>query len=153
MDIHRARHYDKQRPTAAAYRRVLEQVAAENGAGDQSNVLVPAAFFQVVMSKSLQALTAEGAEVGVGEGIAAGRELAKLLAAGDDTQRWAEAHAKMNRIVACFREFVPADRQAEMLARLEGRQLAVIDGGLATDTEYVDPFGDDSEDEDDEDDD
>ena len=58
----------------------------------------------------------------------------------------------MNRIVACFREFVPVDRQQEMLARLEGRQLAVIEGGLAID----DDFGpcedeDDLEDYDDED--
>jgi len=58
----------------------------------------------------------------------------------------------MNRIVACFREFVPVDRQQEMLARLEGRQLAVIEGGLTIDTESADRFDDDSEDYDEDDD-
>jgi hypothetical protein len=55
----------------------------------------------------------------------------------------------MNRIVACFREFVPADRQAEMLARLEDRHLAVIEGGMAT--EPADPFDDGQGDDEDDD--
>jgi hypothetical protein len=158
VDRHRQRHYDRQQPMGAAYRRVLEQVAAENGLDGQANILAPAAFFQSVMSKAFEALG--NAEVSISEGIAAGRELAKLLVAGDQTQRWAAIQAQQARIVTCFREFVPPDRQQEMLAVLDGRaavpssvgaaprvpRLALVEGAAQ------EPFGDDSDFDDDDDD-
>jgi hypothetical protein len=151
--VHRRRHFPRQMPAADVWRRVLEATAAEQASFDKgmNSLLTAAGYFTTVMLKANMTLTAEGTEVSVGDGIAASRELSKLLSLGDDQMRWAEAQAKMNRIIACFREFVPVDRQQEMLARLEGRQLGVIEGGLAT-TEYVDPFDDDSEDYDEDDD-
>ena len=86
--------------------------------------------------------------------LVAARELAKLLAAGDDTQRWAEIHAKQARIVAAFREVVPPQYHQAIMDKLEGRtppapgpaRLALIEGGVATDEEF------DAGEEDDEDD-
>jgi hypothetical protein len=112
------------------------------------------------MIKAQATLVAEGTEVGVGDGIAASRELAKLAANDDQVQRWAEIHAKQARILAAFREFIPPERHQEFLDRLDGRtppppggaRLALIEGGPATDDErepFVGRNDDDDEDLDD----
>ena len=85
----------------------------------------------------------------IDQGVVAARELGKLTAHGDDERGWAVAHAKMNLICAVFREFVSPERHEEMLARLEGSQLAVIESSPADGDDDFDPVDDEGfEDED-----
>jgi len=92
-------------PAADVWRRVLEATAAAESASfdkGMNSLLTAAGYLTTVMLNANMALTAEETTVSIGEGLVAGRELSRLLAQGDDMRRWAEAQAKMNRIVAVF---------------------------------------------------
>lgn len=134
------------------WRRVLEATAAEQASFDQgmTSLVNAAGFFTTVLMKANMTLTAEGTEVSVEDGIAAGREMSKLLAQGDNMARWAKVHATQARIIEVMKS-LPEEYQQMVLAKLDGRpwpppsapRLALIEGTVASDQE-ADPFDDDA---------
>ncbi|HTY33734.1 hypothetical protein [Mycobacterium sp.] len=158
---HRLKHFNLQQPAAALWRRIMEQQAeAASFEKGVTSLLTPMAFFTTLMQRGFETMIDEATTVSVDQGFAAARELGKLAAQGDDERGWAEAHAKMNRIVAVMKE-LPPEYQEMVLAKLEGRpgppptgggRLAVSEGGGVTgDDEEFDPFDGGDDDFDDED--
>ncbi len=156
VHVHRERHLKKQVPVAAIWRDFLEAQAREN-ASLAVNLLTPAAYLTAVMTKAFAAVTAEGAQVGVSEGIAAAREVAKVLAHTDDDERWARVHSQQARILDAFKTLPPEFRR-QVLAKLDGEpwpppapgpaRLALVE---ATPVGEFDPFDEDEDLEDDDD--
>jgi hypothetical protein len=155
---HRKLHYNAQVPAAAIYRRTLEEKAEQAAYDEHVTSLVSAAgVWQVVMDRGFQTLVAEDTQITVEQTLQAAREMARLGQGGQDDMRWARQQAQLNRIVACFKEYVPASRQQEMIARLQGRTAAqpggvqqlAVDADTVDDDDEIEPFGGDDEDFDD----
>lgn len=161
LETHRRKHFPLQAGASAVWRRLLEERAAAESATYAEgviNLVTPRAYLEVMLAKSFAGLADEAAEVGVDQGLAAARELGKLVAQDDDEQKWARAHAQMARILAAFRE-LPDEYQQMVLDKVEGRtpvppgggRLALVEGGLADGDDEFDPLGEDDENLDDDD--
>ncbi len=142
----------------AIHRRTLEEKAEQAVYDEHVTSLVSAAgVWQVIMDKGFANLVAEDTEISVEQTMMAAREMGRLGQGGQDDMRWARQQAELNRIVSVFKEFVPVERQPEMIARLSGRtlaqpggvpQLALVVDAFHDDDE-IEPFGGDDEDFDD----
>jgi hypothetical protein len=123
-----------------------------------NSLLTAAGYYTTVMLKANMTLTAEETTVSVGDGIAASRELSKLLAQGDDEAKWAKLHATQARIIEVMRS-LPAEQQEMVLARLDGRpwppptggRRALVESDRVTGDDEGDPFDADDDDFDDDD--
>ncbi len=60
-------------------------------------------------------------------GLAAAKELAKLVAQEDGEQKWARAQSQMNKIIECWR-VLPAEYQQMLMAKLEDKPWPPVEG-------------------------
>lgn len=153
---HTARHFPVQQTARATYREVLERRARENAVDFVEGVataITPLAFLETVVVRAYETLVDEDTAVSVDQGVVAARELGKLTAKDDDERRWAAIHATQNKIIATFKEVVPAQYHQAILDKLEGgqpvptgRQLALVEGGRGDDGDAFDPLDGDGDD-------
>jgi hypothetical protein len=159
LQTHRSRHFDVQVGASAVWRRILEERLAADAVNYENGVMslvTPRLYLETVVTRGYANLIDENAQVTLGEGLAAARELAKLAANDDQDQRWAEIHATQNRIIEVMRS-LDGEAQQIVLAKLDGRPwpppsgapvLALVEGTV-DDDQQVEPFGDEDADFDD----
>jgi hypothetical protein len=84
--VHRKRHFNLQVGASALYRKILED-RAEAATFDEGviSLVTPRVYLEVMVAKAFGGLTDETAEVTIDQGIAASRELSRLVAHDDDT--------------------------------------------------------------------
>lgn len=125
---HRRFHFDVQRPVLSAYRKIVERRAEEinldhlNGIG---HVVTALAVLETVMYKGYENLIEEETQVGVRDTIDAAARLHDITYKDADQRKMADLLFTMDRIVRAAQEFVPAERQADFLARVEGHSRLI----------------------------
>ena len=160
LQTHRAKHFDLQVGANAVWRHLQEQRMTERSADYDRGVaslVNPMIYLETMMIKGYASLVDQGTAVTPEQGAGAARELARLLAHGDDEQKWAEVHAKQNRIITAFRQ-LPPQFQQQVLDAVDLRtppqpgdaRLALVEATPATDDDF--DSGDDDFDEDDDED-
>ena len=124
---HRRLHFNVDKPANAVLREILERRAEEtsrdhiNGVG---HAVTPYAVIESTMVRGYQERIAndQADPPSVKETIDAAKILHELTSKDAGTKRMADLLFKMDRIINAARMYVPADRQDEFLAMVEGRQ-------------------------------
>lgn len=125
---HRRQHFNLDKPAQAVLREILERRAEEtsrdhiNGVG---HAVTPYAVIESTMVRGYQERIAnEAADApSVKETLDAAKVLHELTSKDAGTKRMADLLFRMDRIINAARQFVPAERQDEFLAMVEGRAV------------------------------
>ena len=135
---HRRAHFNVDKPAMAVMREILERRAEEanrdhiNGVG---HAVTPYAVIESTMVRGYQERIANEAAdpPSVKETLDAAKVLYELTSKDAGTKKMADLLFKMDRIINAARQFVPADRQDDFLAMVEGRPV----GGRPTPIDQV----------------
>lgn len=123
---HRKQHFNVDKPVQAVLRGILERRAEENNLDHINGVghaVTPYAVIESTMVRGYQERIAndQADPPSVKETIDAAKILHELTSADAGTKKMADLLFKMDRIINAARTFVPAERQDEFLAMVEGR--------------------------------
>lgn len=127
---HRRAHFNLDDPAQAVYREIAERRAEEvsrdyiNGIG---HAVTPYAVLETAMVKGYKLVTDPNTEVNVREAMEAAIKLHEMTSRDAGQRRMADLMFEMERIISAIREVVPQQYHAEILARVQGKEISSKD--------------------------
>lgn len=123
---HRRHHFDAQKPSQAAYRKIVER-RAEEVSIDHINAIghavTPLAVMETTMVKGFENLINAETTVSVKETMDAASRLHEITAREASQRKMADLMYMMDRIISAAQEFVPPDKHEAFLSLVEGRAV------------------------------
>lgn len=147
---HRERHFNVQEPAQAAYRRILERRAAEQGEelSEASRTLLTAmGYLDIVAHKGFQKLMDPDTEVGYTVGLEAMLKLEELQSRGEVERQLAEYRRQVGMLQQVVMEEVDELTRARISRRLTELTTGITnDDDDAIEGEIIDDEDDDDDD-------